>query len=67
MQVVQLLPGGSHVLGLFFIIPKDLKSIQPLNLNYYKFHQQLTDNLTYKKEEYTWNYLLLNYSTINKK
>lgn len=66
MQVVNLLPGGSYVLGLFFIIPHDIKSVQPLNLDFNKY-QRLNDHLSCKKYNRSWNYLLLNYSTVNKK
>lgn len=64
---MNLLPGGSHVLGLFFVIPQDLKSIQPVNIDFGEFHIQLNENLICNKNNQTWNYLLLNYSTVNKK
>lgn len=66
LQVVNLLPGGSHVLGLFFIVPQDLKSIQPINIDFYELNQRLNEN-TCKKNDETWSYILLNYSTVNKK
>lgn len=61
-----MLPGGSYVLGLFFVIPLDLKSIQPINIDFYELNQRLNENAC-KKNDKTWNYVLLNYSTINKK
>lgn len=67
MQVATLLPGGSHVLGLFFIVPQDLKSIQPIDFDFYEFNNELNANMLYKKTSETWNYLILNYSTVNKK
>ncbi|CAH1738650.1 unnamed protein product [Aphis gossypii] len=67
LEVATLLPGGSHVLGLFFIVPQDLKSIQPIDIDFHEFNNELNESLLYKKANETWNYLILNYSTVNKK
>ncbi|XP_022176139.1 protein odr-4 homolog [Myzus persicae] len=67
LEVATLLPGGSHVLGLFFIVPQDLKTIQPINIDFCEFNNVLNEHLLYKKTNETWNYLMLNYSTVNKK
>jgi len=67
LEVATLLPGGSYVLGLFFIVPQDLKSIQPIDIDFYEFHRELNENVLFKKPNETWNYLILNYSTVNKK
>lgn len=64
--MVNLLPGGSHVLGLFFIIPKDLKSGKPVNIDFHEFDRLLLENPLCDKNK-TWNYLQLNYSTVHKK
>ncbi|KAL5244483.1 hypothetical protein ACI65C_011893 [Semiaphis heraclei] len=67
LEVATLLPGGSHVLGLFFIVPQDLKSFQPIDIDFYEFNNELNANMLYKKTNETWNYLILSYSTVNKK
>ncbi|XP_025414143.1 protein odr-4 homolog isoform X3 [Sipha flava] len=67
LEVVNLLPGGSHVLGLFFVIPQDLKSIQPIDIDFNDFNNYLNGNLLYNKNNEKWNYLLLNYSSLNNK
>lgn len=54
------------MLGLFFIVPENLNSIQPINIDFYEFNKQLNEHLLCKQNN-TWNYLLLNYSTVNKK
>lgn len=67
------MPGGSHVLGLFFIVPRDVKSFQPMNIDFKEFHTLLKERLLYNgniifnENDKTWDYLLLNYSPINKK
>ncbi|VVC39630.1 Hypothetical protein CINCED_3A023731 [Cinara cedri] len=66
LEVVNLLPGGSHVLGLFFIVPQDLKSVQPININFHEFNNLLVESPLCDKNK-SWNYLQLNYSTVNKK
>lgn len=66
-QVVNLLPGGSYVLGLFFIVPCDLKSVQPINIDYYEFDRRINEHMLHNTYRRNWNYLLLNYSAVDKK
>lgn len=65
--MINLLPGGSYVLGLFFILPQDLNSIQPISVDFSELDNVLNEYVLFKNKSETWKYLLLNFSTVNKK
>ncbi|XP_050542318.1 uncharacterized protein LOC126906088 isoform X2 [Daktulosphaira vitifoliae] len=66
-EVINLLPGGSYVLGLFFILPQDLNGIQPVSVDFSELDNVLNEFVLFKNKSETWKYLLLNFSTVNKK